>query len=123
MLDRVGEEKARATTIVEYSPNSKFPKHTHIGGEEFLVLKGTFKDQHGAFPAGTYVRNPIGSEHAPWVDGDGCTIMVKLLQVRDNTDGGIHVVSLAGQCFGANLTPFFVVVVVANGTKMSDETT
>ncbi|CAB9529615.1 expressed unknown protein [Seminavis robusta] len=87
MLDRVGEEKARATTIVEYSPNSKFPKHTHIGGEEFLVLKGTFKDQHGAFPAGTYVRNPIGSEHAPWVDGDGCTIMVKLLQKQRTASG------------------------------------
>ena len=52
MLDRVGEEKARATTIVEYKPNSKFPEHTHIGGEEFLVLEGTFKDQFGEFAAG-----------------------------------------------------------------------
>ena len=41
MLDRVGNEKARATTIVAYEPNSKFPEHTHIGGEEFLVLEGT----------------------------------------------------------------------------------
>jgi anti-sigma factor ChrR (cupin superfamily) len=87
MLDRVGDELARATTIVEYSPNSKFPTHTHIGGEEFLVLKGTFKDQHGEFPAGTYVRNPIGTEHAPWVDDDGCTIMVKLLQVSGKRHG------------------------------------
>jgi len=87
MLDRIGEEKARATTIVEYQPNSKFPKHTHIGGEEFLVLKGTFKDQYGEFPAGTYVRNPIGSEHAPWVDDDGCTIMVKLLQMAETGEG------------------------------------
>jgi len=93
MLDRIGEEKARATTIVEYQPNSKFPKHTHIGGEEFLVLKGTFKDQFGEFPAGTYVRNPIGSEHAPWVDDDGCTIMVKLLQMADTGEGttSLHV--------------------------------
>ena len=52
MLDRIGDEKARATTIVEYKPNSKFPEHTHIGGEEFLVLEGTFKDQFGEFPAG-----------------------------------------------------------------------
>lgn len=86
MLDRVGEEKARATTIVEYKPNSKFPEHTHIGGEEFLVLKGTFKDQFGEFPAGTYVRNPIGSVHAPWVDDDGCTIMVKLLQMAEGDE-------------------------------------
>lgn len=87
MLDRVGEEKARATTIVEYKPNSKFPQHTHIGGEEFLVLAGTFKDQFGEFPAGTYVRNPIDSKHAPWVDEDGCTIMVKLLQMADTGEG------------------------------------
>lgn len=65
----------------------KFPAHTHIGGEEFLVLEGTFKDQFGEFPAGTYVRNPIGSEHSPWVDEDGCTIMVKLLQMADTGEG------------------------------------
>ena len=83
MIDRVGNEKARATTIVEYKPNSKFPQHTHIGGEEFLVLKGTFKDQYGVFPAGTYVRNPVGTKHSPWVDDDGCVIFVKLLQMTD----------------------------------------
>lgn len=87
MLDRIGNEKARATTIVEYNPNSSFPEHEHIGGEEFLVLKGTFKDQFGAFPAGTYVRNPIGSKHAPWVDEDGCVIMVKLLQMAETGEG------------------------------------
>jgi quercetin dioxygenase-like cupin family protein len=87
MLDRIGNEKARATTIVEYKPNSKFPMHEHIGGEEFLVLEGTFKDQFGEFPAGTYVRNPIGSKHEPWVDDDGCTIMVKLLQMAETGEG------------------------------------
>jgi ChrR Cupin-like domain len=65
----------------------KFPEHTHIGGEEFLVLEGTFKDQFGSFPAGTYVRNPIGSKHAPWVDEDGCTILVKLFQMADTGEG------------------------------------
>lgn len=89
MLERIGNEKARATTIVEYRPNSKFPEHTHIGGEEFLVLAGTFKDQHGSFPRGTYVRNPIGSSHAPWVECDGCTIMVKLLQMSETPGEGI----------------------------------
>lgn len=87
MLDRIGEEKARATTVVEHRPSSRFPRHTHIGGEEFIVLKGTFKDQFGAFPAGTYVRNPVGSEHEPWVDDDGCTILVKLLQMADTGEG------------------------------------
>lgn len=51
------------------------------------VHQGTFKDQHGEFPAGTYVRNPIGSKHSPWVDDDGCTIFVKLLQMADTGEG------------------------------------
>jgi len=88
MLDRIGSEKARATTIVQYKPQSSFPEHEHIGGEEFLVLDGTFKDQFGEFPAGTYVRNPIGSKHAPWVDDDGCTIFVKLLQMAETPGEG-----------------------------------
>ena len=39
MLDRIGSERARATTIVKYHPNSKFQEHIHIGGEEFIVLE------------------------------------------------------------------------------------
>ena len=79
MLDRIGEEKARATSIVRYAPDSRFPTHLHDKGEEFLVLDGTFSDQSGDFGPGVYVRNPPGSSHAPWSDG-GCTIFVKLRQ-------------------------------------------
>ena len=60
MLDRIGDEVARATTIVRFRPNSQFEAHTHGGGEEFLVLEGVFSDEHADYPAGTYVRNPIG---------------------------------------------------------------
>jgi len=79
MLDRIGGEVARATTIVRYAPDSRFAPHTHEGGEEFLVLEGVFQDEHGDYPAGTYVRNPPGSRHAPR-SADGCTIFVKLRQ-------------------------------------------
>ncbi len=79
MLDRVGGEVARATTIVRYAPQSYFSAHTHGGGEEFVVLDGVFSDEHGDFPAGSYVRNPRGSRHTPYSD-DGCTIFVKLWQ-------------------------------------------
>jgi len=78
-LDRVGEEVARATTIVRYDPQSHFSAHTHTGGEEFLVLEGIFQDEHGDFPVGSYIRNPPGSSHTPGSD-DGCTIFVKLWQ-------------------------------------------
>ena len=48
MLDRVGEEVARATSLVRYAPQSQFSPHAHGGGEEFLVLEGVFADEHGA---------------------------------------------------------------------------
>ncbi|QUJ77017.1 cupin domain-containing protein [Sulfitobacter albidus] len=79
MLDRIGGEVARATTIVRYAPESKFSAHTHSGGEEFIVLDGVFQDEHGDFPAGTYVRNPPTSRHTPG-SAPGCTIFVKLWQ-------------------------------------------
>lgn len=80
MLDRDGDEVARATSIVRYAPNSKFSAHTHGGGEEFFVLEGIFTDEHGDYPAGTYIRNPVGSSHCPRSD-EGCTIFVKLWQM------------------------------------------
>ena len=80
MLDRVGDEVARATSLVRYAPNSAFSPHTHDGGEEYLVLDGVFADEHGAYPAGTYVRNPIGTAHTPKVGAEGATIFVKLHQ-------------------------------------------
>lgn len=79
MLDRMGDEVARATSIVRYAPGSHFSAHTHTGGEEFLVLEGVFQDEHGDFPTGTYVRNPPTSSHTPGSD-EGCTIFVKLWQ-------------------------------------------
>lgn len=79
MLDRIGGEVARATSIVRYAPGSHFSAHRHDGGEEFIVLDGTFQDEHGDYPAGTYVRNPVGTRHTPRSD-NGCTIFVKLWQ-------------------------------------------
>ena len=74
MLYRIGEEVARATSIVRYAPESQFSPHVHGGGEEFLVLEGVFQDEHGDFPEGSYVRNPPQSRHTPGraVGSGGC---------------------------------------------------
>lgn len=87
MLDRIGDEVARATSIVRYAPESHFSRHVHGGGEEFLVLDGVFQDEHGDFPAGTYVRNPPTTAHTPG-SAPGCTLFVKLWQFdpNDRTD-------------------------------------
>lgn len=81
MLYREGEEVARATSIVRYAPGSAFPEHQHSGGEEILVLEGTFQDEHGDYPAGCYFRNPPGTAHSP-AAAEGCTILVRLWQFR-----------------------------------------
>jgi len=78
-LDRIGAEVARATSIVRYAPGSHFAAHRHDGGEEYLVLEGTFSDESGDHPARTYVRNPPGSSHVPF-SREGCTLFVKLWQ-------------------------------------------
>lgn len=79
MLDRVGAELARATSIVRYAPKSRFSPHIHGGGEEFLVLEGVFQDEHGDFPVGSYLRNPPTTRHTPGSE-EGCVIFVKLHQ-------------------------------------------
>lgn len=85
-LDRVGDEVARATTIVRYAPGSHFSPHVHTGGEEFVVIEGVFQDEHGDFPVGSYIRNPPESSHTPGSE-PGCVIFVKLWQfdMQDST--------------------------------------
>ena len=80
MLDRIGKETGHATSLVRYAANSTFPSHEHLGGEEILVLKGEFSDEHGNYPAGSYLRNPIGTSHRPHIGPSGATIFVKLHQ-------------------------------------------
>lgn len=95
-LDRIGDEVARATSIVRYAKGSAFSGHAHGGGEEFLVLEGTFVDEHGSYPAGTYVRNPPGSRHTPSAP-DGCVIFVKLWQMDLDDQRTLRVRDAAGR--------------------------
>ncbi|MDO8860271.1 cupin domain-containing protein [Haliea sp. E1-2-M8] len=79
-LHRVGQaESGQVTSLVRYEPGARFPAHDHPQGEEILVLEGTFSDEHGDWPAGTYLLNPEGFRHAPF-SSDGCLLFVKLRQ-------------------------------------------
>ena len=112
MLDRVGAEVARATSIVRYAPGSHFSPHIHDGGEEFLVLEGVFQDEHGDYPVGTYIRNPPTSRHTPGSDA-GCTIFVKLWQFdpADRTpvtiDGEAGAFAASPDRSGVTILPLF----------------
>ncbi|MBK8285021.1 MAG: cupin domain-containing protein [Ahniella sp.] len=89
-LDRIGDEVARATSMVRYAPGSHFARHVHGGGEEFLVLDGIFSDERGDYPAGSYVRNPPGTAHTPF-SREGCTLFVKLWQFAPGDDEPVHI--------------------------------
>jgi anti-sigma factor ChrR (cupin superfamily) len=104
MLDRIGAEVARATSIVRYAPNARFSEHVHGGGEEILVLEGAFHDADGAYPAGTYVRNPIGSAHAPWAGPQGAILFVKLGQFAPDDTARVVVDTLTA-AFAPGLVP------------------
>ncbi len=78
-LAREATEHGHTTSIVRYDAGSSFSSHVHPLGEEILVLEGVFSDQHGNYPAGTYLRSPPGSSHAPFSE-QGCILLVKLDQ-------------------------------------------
>ena len=95
-LDRIGGEVARATSLVRYEPNSQFSSHRHAGGEEILVLSGVFADEHGAYPAGSYLRNPIGTEHTPKIGAEGALILVKLHQFSTHDTQSVTIDTASG---------------------------
>jgi anti-sigma factor ChrR (cupin superfamily) len=77
-------ESGQVTSVVRYEPKSTFPVHEHPDGEEILVLDGVFSDEHGDWPAGTYLLNPEGFRHAPF-SREGCVLFVKLRQFPGRT--------------------------------------
>jgi len=84
-LEKEFEESGHTTSFVIFSPGASFPRHSHPMGEEIFVLEGVFSGEFGHYPAGTYLRNPPGSNHTPFTN-EGCKLFVKLDQfdLRDN---------------------------------------
>ena len=79
-LEREEKESGHTTSVVKYEAGASFTQHSHPLGEEIFVLEGIFSDENGDYPAGTYLRNPPGSSHAPF-SKDGCKLFVKLEMV------------------------------------------
>lgn len=82
-LEKVQVESGWTTSIVRYDAGSAFKTHQHPMGEEIMVLEGVFSDETGDYPAGSYLRNPPGSAHAPF-SKEGCVLFVKLDHFRPN---------------------------------------
>lgn len=82
-LEREAKESGHTTSVVKYEAGARFKEHSHPLGEEIFVLDGVFSDEHGDYPAGSYLRNPPGSKHSPFSE-EGCVILVKLNQFDQN---------------------------------------
>lgn len=95
-LERMAAESGRATSIVRYAAGSSFKAHEHPLGEEIFVLQGTFADEHGVYPAGTWLKNQPGSRHAP-SSPDGCLLFVKLCHMTDADTNSECIDTLQGQ--------------------------
>ena len=89
-LERIAAEHGHTTSLVSFEPGAIFPQHSHPLGEEILVLKGTFSDEFGDYPMGTYIRNPPGSSHSPFTR-DGCKLFVKLDQFHPDDSAPVVV--------------------------------
>jgi anti-sigma factor ChrR (cupin superfamily) len=64
------------TALVRWAPQTFFNPHRHWGGEEIFVIEGVFSDEHGDYPAGSWLRSPHMSQHQPF-SHEGCLILVK----------------------------------------------
>lgn len=95
-LARAQAEAGHATSIVRYEAGSRFSAHTHPRGEEILVLDGVFSDEDGDYPAGSYLRNPAGSQHSPF-SVDGCTLLVKLHQFQAGDQDRVRILPRSAQ--------------------------
>lgn len=73
----LSECKGEHSALVRWQPGTIFNPHRHWGGEEIYVLEGVFEDEFGRYPAGTWMRNPHLSQHAPF-SKEGCIIFVKV---------------------------------------------
>lgn len=59
-----GSEAGRRARLMRFRPGARFPRHTHRGPEQVLVLEGAYRDVDGrVFEAGDVQTMSPGSEH------------------------------------------------------------
>jgi anti-sigma factor ChrR (cupin superfamily) len=89
-LEREAKESGHTTSLVKYQAQASFAQHPHPQGEEIFVLEGVFSDEHGDYPAGSYLRNPANSVHTPHSE-NGCTLFVKLNQFQQGDNAKVNI--------------------------------
>ena len=62
--------ESESVALVKWPAGERFQPHRHMGGEEIYVIEGEFIDEHGHYPAGSWIRSPHMSQHNPYVEQD-----------------------------------------------------
>lgn len=72
--------------LQRWNGGTRLNQHDHVAGEEIYVLEGEFSDEHGHYPAGSWLRQPAGSSHQPHSDS-GCLLYIKTGHLPKNSSG------------------------------------
>ena len=69
-LKRLYEDKktGEKTWLMRVDPGAYSPSHSHEEFEQFYVMEGDIKDDHGTMQAGDFVCRPPGEMH--WASSD-----------------------------------------------------
>lgn len=116
MLERLGGEVARATSVVRYEAGAAFESHPHDLGEEILVLEGTLCDEHGSYGPGTFLKNPPGTRHAPF-SKEGCTLLVKLRHLAPDDTQSVVIATRQASWFQGMVDGLRVLPLAEHGTS------
>lgn len=57
--------ESESVALVRWPAGENFQPHSHFGGEEIYVIEGELIDEHGRYPAGSWIRSPHLSQHHP----------------------------------------------------------
>lgn len=62
--------------LLRLAAGTSLPAIELPGGQEIFVVAGEFRDEHGAYRRGSWIRYPPGAKHSPLSEA-GCTLYVK----------------------------------------------
>lgn len=67
------DDRTMRVVLLRFAPGAAIGRHVHAGGEELFVVEGELEDDHGRYPAESWVRQPPGSHHAV-ISRPGCVL-------------------------------------------------
>lgn len=76
------DEDGAAAVLLRYEPGVRVTLHEHTGYEHMYVIEGDEYDEHGEYPAGSFVINPPGTKHSPGSHGGCIALLIYEKKVR-----------------------------------------